>query len=97
MSVLKIWFMALLTETAFLLLGYYLEYTNASLGTGIAVGLTQLPGSYLSGLLVSTASTLWLFDILMYVIQVLVFGIALHLIVYIMRLVARAKQHKNES
>lgn len=94
MSVVKIWLAALLTETAFLLLGYYLEYTNASLGANIAVGLTQLPGSYLSGLLVGRASPLWLFDALMFSMQVMFFGVVLHLLAYARRLVARTGQYK---
>ena len=80
---LKLWAVAIVVEALLLAIGIHLERSNASLGAGIALALTQLPGSYLANFIVSSAAPLWLFDAVMFTIQTAVFGTGLHVLKFL--------------
>jgi hypothetical protein len=75
-----VWIAAICVEGILYALGNYLERTHASLGAGIAVGLTQLPGSFIGDLVLPRSSPLWLFDLVMCGVQVVAFSIFFHLV-----------------
>jgi hypothetical protein len=93
---LKLWVVALGVEAVLLAIGTHLDRTNTSLGAGIALALTQLPGSYLSELVVSNTAPQWLFDMLMFIVQTLVFGTVLHVIKFLKCKVANASNARPE-
>ena len=74
----KIWIIAFVVEVVLLAIGLYLAGTNASLGDGILIALTQLPGSYLSEILLwETATNIWAY-MFTAIFQTLFFGTVLH-------------------
>lgn len=71
-------------------IGRDLVATNASLSAGILWGMTQFPGNSLSQRLLGTAVTLWQLDAVMAAIQIIIFGLALHVLSFAWRRVRRS-------
>lgn len=92
----KLWYIAFGLEGVLLAIVLHFDRANASLGAGIMLALTQLPGSYLSELMVSNTAPQWLFDLLMFSIQTLLFGAALHLIKFVKRKVTNVSNARPE-
>jgi hypothetical protein len=68
---------ALCSEAVLYLIGLHLERSNASLGEGIAIAITQMPGSRVAQLLFGTSASLALLDTVMFVIQTVLFSLVL--------------------
>lgn len=93
----RLWFIAFGSEGILLAIVFYFDRTNVSFGAGIALALTQLPGSYLSELMVSNTGPQWLYDPLMFSIQTLLFGATLHLAKFVKGKIKDASNTRPES
>lgn len=75
----KLWLIAISVELVLMAIGLYLEWTKATLGEAMLPALTQLPGTYLSVLLLpEVMPPFWLY-VLTFVFQTVFFSMVLHL------------------
>ena len=79
----RFWLAVFGIELVLTAIGLYLDRTDASLGDGILIGLTQLPGSYLSGaLLWENATAVWYY-VMTILFQTALFGTVLHVVQFV--------------
>ena len=78
-----IWTVAITIEACLYIVGTSAESSGVSVGGGIALALTQLPGSYVARILVPSWTPLWCFDVVMFVTQATVFAGAIYSALFI--------------